>query len=139
VSTPGTGGGPLQPRLFTLAEAEAMLSVIAPILIELRDTKRRLDEAQGALARLSPAMRVNGHGKEVLALEEQIADHLARLAVGVHEINGRGIEVKDIDQGLVDFPAKRDNRIVYLCWHLGEDRIAFWHELDAGFAGRQPL
>jgi hypothetical protein len=50
-----------------------------------------------------------------------------------------GVELKDIEEGLVDFRSMRDGRIVYLCWRQGEDTIAFWHELDAGFAGRQPL
>ena len=50
-----------------------------------------------------------------------------------------GVALKDIEQGLIDFPTERDGRIVYLCWRQGEDEIRFWHELDTGFAGRRPL
>jgi hypothetical protein len=55
------------------------------------------------------------------------------------ELDGIGVQLKRIDDGLVDFPSERDGRVVNLCWRLGEDTIAWWHELDAGFAGRQPL
>jgi hypothetical protein len=57
----------------------------------------------------------------------------------IAKINDLGCEIKDIEQGLVDFPALREGREVYLCWRLGEEEVAFWHELDAGFGGRQPL
>ena len=55
------------------------------------------------------------------------------------ELDGLGVQLKDIDQGLVDFPSRRDGRVVYLCWRLGEETIAWWHDVDTGFAGRQPL
>jgi hypothetical protein len=74
-----------------------------------------------------------------MELEGQI-DHYARtIAAGIREVVGQGIELKDIDRGLIDFPSPREGRVVYLCWRLGERRIRYWHEVDAGFAGRQPL
>ncbi len=63
---------------------------------------------------------------------EQINERLAR-------VNEWGVELKGIDEGLIDFPSRRERRIVYLCWRLGEDCISWWHEIDTGFAGRQPL
>jgi hypothetical protein len=127
------------PRLFTLAEANALLARLAPLLTRLRSEKAALDDARARLARLAPSMRGNGHAAEAMDLEGQI-DHYARtLAAGIREVVGQGIELKDIDRGLIDFPSPRDGRVVYLCWHLGERRIRYWHEVDAGFAGRQPL
>ena len=66
-------------------------------------------------------------------------DHARRLAKLVDEIAGHGAEVKDLDSGLIDFPALRKGETVLLCWQLGEDEIAFWHRIDDGFAGRRPL
>lgn len=125
--------------LFTVAEANALLPVVTPKLIDLQAAKGRLDEAQTRLAAFTPAMRSNGHGLAILDLERAIAELVAQLAVGVDEITALGIEVKDLDQGLIDFPSLRDGRVVYLCWRLGEGEIAYWHELHTGFAGREPL
>jgi hypothetical protein len=63
----------------------------------------------------------------------------ARLQALIEELDGIGVELKGVDDGLVDFPSNREGRVVCLCWRLGEDTIAWWHETDAGFAGRQPL
>ena len=135
-SSPDDGEGT---KLFTVAEANALLPEIAPILIELRDLKGRLDAAKSALDRLTPMMRGNGHGAEAIALERQLADLIAQIAPALQHVAELGVDVKDFDQGLIDFPSVRDGRIVYLCWRLGEDEIAYWHDLDAGFAGRQPI
>jgi hypothetical protein len=126
-------------KLFTLDEANALLPEVTLRLISLRDLKEQLDAAKAALDRFIPAMRGNGHGMEAISLERQIADLIARIAPGLREIAELGIEVKDLNQGLIDFPSVRDGRIVYLCWRLGEGEIAFWHDLDAGFLGREPI
>jgi hypothetical protein len=131
--------GERRPRLFTVDEADALLPEITPILIALRELKEQLDAVNAALDRLTPAMRGNGHGVEALTLERQIGDLTARIVPGLQEIAARGIAIKDLNQGLIDFPHARDGRIVYLCWRLGEDRIAYWHDIDAGFAGRRPI
>ena len=138
-----TIGKPEQPerwgRLFTVEEASALLPRLIPILTELRAQKAALDDVRLSLARLTPAMRGNGHGAEAVELEQRIRELVTEIGAGVHQIAEEGVEVKDLDQGLIDFPSPREGRIVYLCWHLGEDRIAFWHEVDTGFAGRRPL
>ena len=126
-------------RLFTAEEANALLPELVPILTDLRTKKGELDEARRALARLTPAMRADGHGIEAIALERRIRELAAALAAGIRRITGQGVEVKDLDQGLIDFPSPREGRVVFLCWHLGEGPIAYWHEVDAGFAGRRPL
>jgi hypothetical protein len=138
VSLPVPGDG-MGIKLFTLDEANALLPEVTPLLISLRDLKEQLDAATAALERFTPVMRGNGHGMEAIGLERQIAELIARIAPGLREIAELGIEVKDINQGLIDFPSVRDGRIVYLCWRLGEGEIAYWHDLDAGFAGREPI
>jgi hypothetical protein len=62
-----------------------------------------------------------------------------RLQTLIEELDEIGVELKGIDEGLVDFPSERDGRVINLCWRMGEETIAWWHELDTGFAGRQPL
>ena len=125
--------------LFTVAEANALLPRLIPILTGLRARKAALDDARRSLARLTPAMRGNGHATDAATLERQITDLAAELTAGVREIVALGVEVKDLDHGLIDFPSLRDGRVVLLCWRLGEGDIAYWHEVAAGFAGRQPL
>lgn len=126
-------------RFFTVVEANQLLPTLIPLLTELKREKEELDETQRELATLTPAMRANGHGGAAAAIEQRIAGLLARLADGLSRVNALGVEVKDLNQGLIDFPHRRGDRVVYLCWRLGEGPLAFWHELDAGLAGRQPL
>lgn len=128
------------PLLFTVAEANALLPEIVPLLMEMRARKAELDAALAALEQLTPAMRLNGHAAEARELEARIHDLSTELAAGVDHLNDQGIEIKSLDHGLIDFPARRGARVVYLCWRLGEDpTIRFWHEIDAGFAGRRRL
>ncbi len=126
-------------RLFTVEEANALLPTLIPLLTELKRDKEELDAARDELEGLAPAMRANGHGMAAAAIEQRIATLIERLTGGVRRITAMGIEVKDLNQGLIDFPHQRANRIVFLCWHLGEGPITFWHEIADGFAGRQPL
>ena len=92
-----------------------------------------MQRARAAATATSPTRRRSprsADGRRTLV--EEINQRLAKL-------NEWGIELKGLDEGLIDFPSERDGRTVYLCWKLGEDRIEWWHELDTGFAGRQPL
>ncbi len=128
------------PRLFSVAEANAMLPEIVPLLMEIRSRKVELDTALAALEKLTGAMRLNGHAAEARELEVRIHDLTTELAAGVEHLNDQGIEIKSLDHGLIDFPSWRENRVIYLCWRLGEGaRLRFWHEIDSGFAGRQLL
>ena len=129
------------PDYFTRAEAEALLPRITPVLNEiqrLRQAQREHDEALAAdRAKVLgnghlPPEQLREHQRESLAAERQVA----RLARALGEL---GVVVKDLDTGLVDFLALRDDRPIYLCWRLGEPRIAWWHEIETGFAGRMPL
>jgi len=129
------------PRFFTVEEANLELPRLRQWLPRLQARRRRLDVVQHKLAELTVKAAANGnlleeevHGtqREAQRLTEELSKLMTR-------INDLGCEIKDIDQGLVDFPSLREGREVYLCWRLGEQEVAFWHELDAGFSGRQPL
>jgi len=122
-------------RLFTLNEAQALLPQVRQLLRALLEAREKIVEAQPELWPVLEKAVGNGGGKkagEMLRYFEVIQ----RNAQAIQEL---GIEIKDINTGLIDFPSDRDGRVVYLCWRYGEGDIAYWHELDSGFAGRQPL
>jgi hypothetical protein len=121
-------------RHYTLDEARDALPWVRAALAALRDARERLtdEEARQALADGSPT---NGGGHR----GKQVGEAFVELQNGIAAFDRRGIVLRDLDSGLIDFPAVRDGREIYLCWIDGEDDIEFWHDLDAGFAGRQPL
>jgi hypothetical protein len=128
-------------RLFTREEANAFLPHIAPLLWELQRLNEKLMAASRQLADLQATMSGNGHGLDVgmaRARSEQ-AQTTLEISSMIEKITTMGVEVKDLDQGLIDFRSEMKGRVVYLCWKLGEENIGWWHELDIGFAGRQPL
>jgi hypothetical protein len=137
--TGGAGSRGDRVKLFTLSEANALLAVVRPMLEELAQSKRGLDATKESLQRITPKMRENGHRQEALGLERQLEQLVDRLSHGIHEIERMGIEIKDLDVGLIDFPSLHRGRVIYLCWHLGEGEIAYWHEISTGFAGRRPI
>ena len=126
-------------RLFTLAEANELIPVVRPLLEDLSECKSGLGMIQSALIEMTPQMRGNGHRLEALGLERQMESLVDRLAHGIRSIELLGIELKDIDEGLIDFPSLHQGRVVHLCWRLGEETIGYWHEITTGFAGRRPV
>ncbi|HEX2468463.1 MAG TPA: DUF2203 domain-containing protein [Solirubrobacterales bacterium] len=121
-------------RHFTAEEANALLPRLEPLLVELRKARDQLTDAEAHEA-LSGAAPGNGGGTSGRQVGEAFLGVRRKLA----ELEAMGIVLRDIDRGLVDFPAILEGREVYLCWERGEDRIGFWHHLGAGFGGRQPL
>ena len=121
-------------RHFSVAEANAALGWVAERIEAIREARDRLAEPE-AHAALGEAAPTNGGGTPARLVGEGFRDVRARLV----ELQAAGIVLRDLDRGLVDFPALRDGREVYLCWEVGEEQVAHWHELEAGFAGRQPL
>jgi len=121
-------------RLFTREEANALLP-------EVKRLFSRIDQSRAILRRLAPeAKRASeSHGGGGISQGFEYADSLAIFIASAQEILSLGIEIKDFDQGLCDFPHEREGKIVYLCWRRGEEFIEWWHDLDTGFAGRQPL
>ncbi|MEX0786993.1 MAG: DUF2203 domain-containing protein [Dehalococcoidia bacterium] len=128
-------------RTFTLEEANALLPRLREILLEMQEKKPALDSLREELAGHSQTASGNGHlvGKEMAAKRKQADGLVERLNELLAEVTEIGCEMKGLEQGLIDFRAERDGRTVYLCWRLGESEIGFWHELDHGFAGREPL
>lgn len=126
-------------QFFTLAEANALIPVVRPLLEALAEAKNGLGVIQTALLEMTLRMRGNGHRLEALGLEHQMEAMVDRLALGIHQIEEMGIELKDIDSGLIDFPSHHRGRVVHLCWKLGEDTIGYWHEIATGYAGRRPV
>lgn len=125
----------MRPHYFTVQEANAALLTIRPLMDEVQEIRDRIlaDRPE-----IWPAMeRAAGNGGN--ARLSRLARDFERLDVLVHRILATGVEVKDLGSGLLDFRAWRADREVYLCWKHGEDQVRFWHEIDDGFAGRQPI
>lgn len=132
-----------QERRFTLAEAQQLLDT------ELRELAERMVEAcarsrdlESRWRKLVIAIGSNGgdmERPEVRDLQRAVEAAHAELNEIVARFTGRGVQVKDMDRGLIDFPAKVDGQDALLCWHVGEGPIAFWHSPQDGFAGRKPL
>ena len=121
-------------RHYTLDEARAQLPWVMERLAAMRAARDRLTEADARRALVETA-RGNGGGPP----GKQVGEAFLELRAGAAAFEARGIVLRDLDRGLIDFPALRGQREVYLCWIDGEPDIAFWHDLDAGYAGRQPL
>jgi len=129
-------------RHFTPEEANAALAQVRPLVERMVATRAEHVASLERQEELEGRIRGNGGGIPPAELAETAAevDRLAReLARVVDDLGGLGVQVKDLDEGLVDFPALRRGETVLLCWKLGEDEIGYWHTLEAGFAGRRPL
>lgn len=132
-------GKPHFSRLFTHAEATALLPIVRPRLQHLAAMKRRLDSVRQEFNALRQQARVNGHAKRAQELEHTLQTLVHDFNTELAAMHALGIAVKDLAIGLVDFPSERDGRIVYLCWRMDEPAIVAWHELDSGYLGRQSL
>jgi len=129
-------------RHFTPEEANAALVEVGPLVEQMVARRRAHLEALERQEQLEGHIRGNGGGIPPARLADassEIDDEARELARLVDEIAGHGAQVKDIDEGLIDFPALRGGETVLLCWLLGEDEIRYWHPVEEGFAGRRPL
>jgi hypothetical protein len=131
-------------RFFTEEEANAALEVVRPLAERLVDARKRLVHVAGRLEEVEGRVSGNGGGldpKRVRELQDRAAEAANDIAGLVSELEEAGVQVKDLDQGLIDFPALHPERreTVLLCWRLGEAAVAYWHGVEEGFAGRKPL
>ena len=130
-------------KLFTLGEAERTRTELEPFLIEAMETRRKMAELEANLLALTE--RIVRMGGVAVPYEKTAATRnerdrvAASLQSTLDRIHSTGCVVKDLDLGLLDFPARLNNQDVYLCWRLGEDRIRFYHRQDEGFSGRRPI
>jgi hypothetical protein len=129
-------------RHFTLEEATAALQHVQPLTEEMVEAYRRLRTLQG---QLQERLRVaQGNGRHSTAsnadrLQADAESASVALTTCVDRLTEIGVQVKDMERGLVDFPARRGDETVLLCWLLGEGRIGYWHGVEEGYAGRKPL
>ena len=129
-------------RYFTLEEANEALTELRPLAEEMVSRRRELVEAQGLRAALGAQVGTNGGDltpSDFAEADAELEQAAAALADCVERIQAAGVLVKDLDRGLLDFPALRGDDEILLCWHVGEDDIQYWHGVDEGFAGRKPL
>jgi hypothetical protein len=130
-------------KTFTLDEAQSLLPVLESLLKRAIEGKRSAEEAESNLSGLaqriflSGGMRVN---PAVVAKQRaELESYLSQVKESIAEIDSIGVQVKDLDSGLLDFPFKLDEEVVLLCWRMGEPSIEHWHTMDSGFKGRQPV
>jgi hypothetical protein len=123
------------PRYFTLAEAQATLEIVRPLVSEILEIRQSILKRQPEVWPVLAKAAGNGGSK----VASEIAQEFERLDQNVRMILATGALLKDVNVGLVDFPFWYEDREVYLCWKYGEESISFWHEIDSGFSGRKPL
>lgn len=124
-------------KIFTLQEANALLPSVRIIVGKIQRSHRQLSHYREEAKKASEAAEQGGGGIiDGVAYALILTELTAKLA----ELEGLGVQLKDFERGLIDFPSLRDGRVVLLCWQLGEgDELEWWHDVDAGFAGRTPL
>ena len=123
------------PKYYTPLEANNLLEVVRPMIKELMEIATRIREHQPEIWSVVEKSAGNG-GNPALS---KILPDFDKLDTILHRIQDMNIEVKDLSTGLIDFPAVHNGRVVLLCWQYDEESIQFWHEVEAGFAGRQPI
>jgi hypothetical protein len=132
-----------RPRTFTREEAEALLPEVDRLLGEVQMLSENLTSAEGEAETAERHVRGNGKVQPQATGESPEAARRAvarQLALRVERLQRMGIVVRDVKSGLIDFPSVRGDRIVHLCWQRGEPlELHWWHEVQAGYAGRQPL
>lgn len=130
----------MEPRIFTRDEAERTLPLVRRIVVDLQHEYALWRAAVGRFELVSAGARAEEQfPPEVVAAEREVNLLAARVAALLAELDAIGCVAKGIEAGLVDFYALREDRLVFLCWRLGEERIEHWHPTDAGVDGRQPI
>jgi hypothetical protein len=129
-------------RTFTAEEANEALAKVRPVAEAMVAHRRALAAAQKRQAELVVTIAGNGGDlgpRDVQEAAEAIQREADGIADCVRTLDDVGVQVKSLEEGLLDFPSVREGEDVYLCWQVGEERVAFWHGIDEGFAGRKPL
>ncbi len=128
------------PRIFSLDEAERALPLVRKIVADVQRVYEEWREAVASYELVAAGAKADGPESEALEqLRTDVARYAEQMAGLIDEVQEIGCELKDVRLGLVDFYALLDDRLVYLCWRMDEQSITHWHELDAGFGGRQPI
>lgn len=133
---------PTQQKTFTVQQANATLPLVRAIVSDLVELARDVIERRRRLSVLTSGrrhQRTDLYHDELAHAEAELSLDSRRLQEYVDELAALGVELKSATEGLIDFPAVLDGRVVYLCWKLGEAEVGYWHDVDVGFQGRQPL
>jgi hypothetical protein len=124
-------------KIFTVQEANALLPNVRNILARIQQAHKNVSRYSTEAKKAADAAEQGGGGMVEGVIYAQL---LTKLTALLTELEGLGVQLKDFERGLVDFPSLREGRVVLLCWQLGEgDELEWWHDVDAGFAGRTPL
>jgi hypothetical protein len=129
-------------KYFTVFQANAALPLVRAIVRDIMELAQELRERQDRLSRVKPPQKgaiQEAHAEELQQAHGDIEREQERLLEYAEELKNLGVELKDYFTGLVDFPSRMDGHDVYLCWRFGEQEVAYWHELETGFAGRKEL
>ncbi len=130
-------------KTFTLDEAQSLLPVLESLLKRALDGKRSAEEVESSLSGLAQRIYLSGgmrvDATRVARERAEMEAHLKLVRESIAEIDSIGVQVKDLDSGLLDFPCRLDEDVVLLCWRMGETSIEHWHTMEAGFQGRQPV
>ena len=130
-------------KTFTLEEAQSLLPVLEGLLKRAIEGKRLAEQVESQLSEMSRNIYLSGGMRvDVAKVSAQRADleiHMLRVRESVNEIDSIGVQVKDLEEGLLDFPCRIDDQVVLLCWRMGESAIEYWHTTETGFKDRQPI
>ena len=132
-----------EPKLFSLSEAERARRELEPLLVDAMEGRRQMGDLEDSLSAIANRIQIMGgitlDYDAAARMRADLNKVVARVKDALDRIQATGCIVKDLDNGLLDFPSLIKNQEVYLCWRLGEDRIRFYHGHDEGFAGRKPI
>ena len=130
-------------KTFTLEEAQSQLPVLESLLKRAIEGKQAAEQVESDLSELARRIYLSGGMTvDVVKVARQRAEmetHLQLVRESIAEIDSIGVQVKDFEAGLLDFPCRLDDQVVLLCWRMGEASIEHWHTVESGFQGRQPL
>ena len=130
-------------KTFTIDEAQSLLPVLESLLRRAIEGKQAAEKVETDLADVARRIYFAGGMKidaaDILRQRAELEEHLKRVRETIAEIDAIGVQVKDLDTGLLDFPCRVEDEVVLLCWRMGEPSIEHWHTMEAGFKGRQPL
>ena len=125
----------MEERVFTVSEAQGLLPRLRTVLAEISQEWEHIRKLNPEIQKARDNAPLDGFSKSGVEYVESVS-HLMSL---IQQIKDLGVLLKDAEKGLCDFPYIKGGRLVYLCWQLGEDNIQYWHDVESGFAGREPL
>jgi len=130
-------------KTFTIDEAQSLLPVLEALLKRAIEGKQAAEKVESDLSELARRIYLSGGMKvdaaSVIKQRSELEEHLKKARETIVEIDEIGVQVKDLDTGLLDFPCRLDDQVVLLCWRMGETSIEHWHTMESGFSGRQPI